>query len=99
MDAAGQPYTPPKYTVSNSVDILNQLRSLVFLRNQVGAHFNLAGSAVPDTDVQQFADLTVKLAESLSCKTCGQIPGKKMTTYFKCSCSSPLEVMVLPLQL
>ncbi|WP_292806470.1 AAA family ATPase [Methylotenera sp.] len=99
VDAAGQPFTPPKYTISNSVDILNQLRSLVFLRNQVGAHFNLAGSAVPDTDVQQFADLTVKLAESLSCKTCGQIPGKKMTTYFKCSCSSPLEVMVLPLQL
>lgn len=90
---------PTKYVTSSSADILNQIRSLNFLRNQVGAHFNVAGSAVSDADVQLFADLTVKLAEALSCATCGQIPGRKAGTHFQCSCTSPFEVRMLPLQL
>lgn len=98
VDALGQPHNPPTYVVSNTAVITTQIRSLTFLRNQVGAHFNVAGSAVPDADVQLFADMTVKLAEALSCPTCGQIPGKKTAVNFQCSCTVPFEVRMLPLQ-
>lgn len=99
IDAAGKPYNPPQYTSSKAAAISGQIRGMAFLRNQVGAHFNVAGAAVADADVQLFADLTVKLAEALSCPTCGQIPGKKTAAHFQCSCTAPLEVRLLPLQL
>lgn len=99
LDAAGDPKDPVGYISSNATHITSQLRSLNFIRSQVGAHFNIAGSAVSDADVQQFADLTVKLAEALSCPTCGQIPGKKTATYFQCSCASLFDVRLLPIQL
>ena len=92
IDAAGQSYNPPKYVPFKSETITSQIRGLTFLRNQVGAHFNVSGAAVADTDVQLFADLTVKLAQALSCPTCGQIPGKKTPTHFQCSCAAPKEV-------
>ena len=92
IDAAGKPYNPPKYVSSKASAITSQIRDMTFLRNQVGAHFNVAGAAVADADVQHFADLTVKLAEALSCPTCGQIPGKKTATHFQCSCTAPNEV-------
>jgi len=98
LDGTGKPYNPPKYVVSTTVAIANQIRGLVFLRNQVGAHFNVAGSVISDADVQQFADLTVKLAETLSCPTCGQIPGKRTVLHFECSCVVPHEARMLPLQ-
>lgn len=99
VDAAGQLYNPPKYVSCKNEAITSQIRGLTFLRNQVGAHFNVAGAAVADADVQDFADLTVKLAQALSCPTCGQIPGKKMATHFQCSCTAPSEVRMQPLQL
>lgn len=99
LDGAGKPKNPAQYVGANSVAITSQIRSLNFLRNQVGAHFNMAGAAVSDADVQLFSDLTVKFAETLSCPTCGQIPGKKMATHFQCSCAVSFEVRMLPLQL
>ena len=99
LDVLGQPKNPVQYIPSSGSAITNQIRSLGFLRNQVGAHFNVAGAAVPDADIQQFADLTVKLAEVLSCPTCGQIPGKRMGDHFQCSCKAPFELRMLPLHL
>lgn len=99
IDGSGKPKVPAQYVSANCVAVMSQIRSLNFLRNQVGAHFNVAGAAVSDADVQQFSDLTVKLAEALSCPTCGQIPGKKMAAYSQCSCTAPFEVRMLPLQL
>lgn len=99
MDAAGQPLTPPKYLSSSPLTIFNKIRGMAFLRNQVGAHFNPAGSTVADADIQDFADLTVKLAEALSCPTCGQIPGRKTAMHFQCSCAAPRDVRMLPLQI
>lgn len=98
LDAGGKPYNPPKYVASSPTAIANQIRSLAFLRNQIGAHFNVAGSVIADADVQQFADLTVKLAEALSCQTCGQIPGKRTAAHFQCSCTEPNAVRMLPLE-
>jgi energy-coupling factor transporter ATP-binding protein EcfA2 len=98
LDASGQPLTPPKYLSSKPLAVVTKIRNMAFLRNQVGAHFNAAGAAVADADIQDFADLTVKLAEALSCPTCGQIPGKKTATHFQCSCTIPHDVRMLPLQ-
>ena len=99
LDGLGKPKIPAQYVSANCVAITSQIRSLNFLRNQVGAHFNMAGAAIADADVQLFSDLTVKLAEALSCPTCGQIPGKKVAPHFQCSCAVPFEVRMLPLQL
>jgi len=99
LDALGQAKNPAQYTAGDVDGITGQIRSLSFLRNQVGAHFNMAGAAISDADIQLFANLTVKLAEALSCETCGQIPGKKTATYFQCSCAAPFEVRMQPLQL
>ena len=92
LDTLGQPKNPAQYVASKVDGITGQIRSLNFLRNQVGAHFNTAGAAISDADIQLLADLTVKLAETLSCEKCGQIPGKKTATYFQCSCAAPFEV-------
>jgi len=97
LDTLGQPKNPAQYVASKVCGITGQIRSMNFLRNQVGAHFNMAGAAISDADIQLFADLTVKLAETLSCETCGQIPGKKTATYFQCSCAAPFEVRMQPL--
>lgn len=99
LDATGKSKNPPQYSAANVSVIAGQIRGMNFVRNQVGAHFNMAGATVSDADVQQFADLTVKLAEALSCVTCGQIPGKKTGSHFQCSCTAPFEARMLPLQL
>lgn len=98
LDASGKPQTPPKYLSSTPLVVVTQIRSMAFLRNQVGAHFNAAGAAVADADIQDLADSTVKLAEALSCPTCGQIPGKKTAAHFQCSCTPPHQVRMFPLQ-
>ena len=53
------------------VDAFNPL---AFIRNQVGCHFNLAGSEVADGDVESFGKATVNLAEALMCPLCGDLP-------------------------
>jgi ABC-type transport system involved in cytochrome c biogenesis ATPase subunit len=98
LDSSGRPFSPPRYLSSKVVAIGNQIRALAFLRNQVGAHFNVNGTVISDADVQEFAGLTVKLAEALSCPTCGQLPGKRTGTHFQCSCTAPREARLLPLQ-
>jgi hypothetical protein len=98
LDGSGQACAPPKYLKSGPAVVFAQIRNLAFLRNQIGAHFNVAGTTISDADVKEFADLTVKLAEAVSCATCGQVPGKKTPAHFQCSCATPYEARMLPLQ-
>ena len=98
LDASGKAQTPPKYGSSIPLAVVTKIRGMAFLRNQVGAHFNAVGAAVADADIQDFAESTVKLAEAISCPTCGQIPGKKTATHFQCSCAVPNDVRMFPLQ-
>ncbi|NBC47322.1 MAG: hypothetical protein GVY22_04880 [Gammaproteobacteria bacterium] len=65
----------------------------------LGAHFNLSGLDLSDAEVEEFAKLTVELAQILSCGTCGQIPGKQGVNHYECSCPRPAVVRILPLQL
>ncbi len=98
LDATGHPLNPPQYSSFKPDGILGQLRALSFIRNQVGAHFNPLGGEIPDSDVEGFADLTVQLAQALSCSICGQIPGRAAGTHFECSCEPAKSVRMLPLQ-
>lgn len=98
-DATGQVVVPADYDKSSLSTTVSSLRSSAFVRNQVGAHYNIAGSAISDNDVSDFADLAVQLAEALSCGTCGQIPSKKMTTHYQCSCKAPNELRMFPLNI
>lgn len=99
LDANNQLIIPIQHVSSNATAILSNLRNNAFIRNQVGAHYNNAGAAISDADVEDFANLAVQLADAVSCTTCGQIPSKKTAAYFQCSCKSPVEVRMLPMQI
>jgi hypothetical protein len=74
-----------KYDISLGVDeikllpIFDELKKLSFIRNQVGAHFNLSGSDVSDTDVEALAKNTLLLAKALTCPESGDFPSRKNT--------------------
>ena len=99
LDTEGNPQTPPAYTVSKEAEaIFTDMRSLAFLRNQVGAHYNAPAADISDADIRRFAELAVRLARALGCDACGQMPGKDTGTHFKCGCREPAEVRLLPLR-
>jgi hypothetical protein len=68
---------------------------LLFIRNQVGCHFNSVGAEVADGDVEAFGNATAALVKALSCKHCGDIPDKRDGSHFRCGCKktkmTPLE--------
>ncbi len=56
-----------------------------WVRNQVGAHFNVAASGISDNMVREFARRALTLAEALICPQCGQLPRKdKSGEYWQC---------------
>lgn len=69
-----------KYTtVIKQVDlkpVIDKLKALKAVRNQVGAHFNFDGSLVSDGDVEDFGNATVEFAELLICPECGALPDR-----------------------
>jgi recombinational DNA repair ATPase RecF len=74
---------------------LEEAGRLSFVRNQVGAHFNLDGTDVPDDDIRAFGEATVSLATALTCSNCGDVPSRSTGDYFLCGCKktkmTPLE--------
>ncbi|MDP2035139.1 MAG: AAA family ATPase [Polaromonas sp.] len=99
IDATGQVIVPTDYDKCSVSTIVASLRASSFVRNQAGAHYNIAGSAISDNDVSDFAALAVQLTEAVSCGTCGQIPSKKTATHYQCSCKTQPGVRMLPLQI
>jgi len=98
LNSAGQPMNPSQFTISKPEGIVGRIRELAFVRNQVGAHFNAAGADIADSDVEAFADLTVQLAEALSCPMCGHIPVRDTGDHYACSCPSVTAVRMSPLK-
>jgi recombinational DNA repair ATPase RecF len=95
----GDPNADVEHETQQPQQTFTKLKQIAFIRNQVGAHFNLAGLDISDAEVEAFANLTVELAQTLSCGVCGQIPGKKGENHYECSCPRPAVVRMLPLQL
>lgn len=56
--------------------LLDSLRELTWIRNQVGAHFNVLGEEISDVDVRKFGEATLALALALICPVSGELPNK-----------------------
>ncbi len=98
IDAAtGNPVNPVQHVNNKLTDLINDLKQSAFVRNQVGAHYNISGTSISDVDVEDFAELCVKLANAISCTICGQIPSKRTATHYQCSCKTN-EMRMIPLQ-
>ncbi len=69
-----------KYSVIEKEILLNpiidRLKQLKTIRNQVGAHYNFDGSLVSDDDIIEFGNTTVEFAELLICPESGELPNK-----------------------
>jgi ABC-type Mn2+/Zn2+ transport system ATPase subunit len=64
--------------------LVDELKELKAVRNQVGAHFNFDGSLVSDDDVETFARQTLVLAELMVCPQKGDFPTRdKSGSYFE----------------
>jgi hypothetical protein len=56
------------------LDIINDLTGMVWLRNQVGCHWNIEGGSVSDQDIDVFVKRTLDLAHLLICEQSGELP-------------------------
>lgn len=59
--------------------VLDKLKPLSLVRNQVGAHYNTLGSDCTDQEVETFANAVVELAELLICPAGGDLPDRSKT--------------------
>jgi energy-coupling factor transporter ATP-binding protein EcfA2 len=67
--------------------IITRIAEMSWIRNQVGCHWNISGLDVSNSDIQQFSDATIELANALVCENCGQLPLRDRTgSYFECRC-------------
>src|SRR3989339_146103 len=70
---------------------LDNLQNTVFVRNDVGCHYDYSGSGVllSDSDVREFGGQVVAFADMLLCDSCGAFPNKnKSGSYWECNCGS-----------
>ncbi len=63
-------------------DIVNQIKELAFIRNQVGAHFNL-DVGVSDSEVEKFGRKTLEFAKLLICPITGELPLSRELDHWK----------------
>ncbi len=56
--------------------IIETLKQLSAIRNQVGAHYNFDGSLVSDTDVSEFGEKVYEFAKLLICPDTGSFPDR-----------------------
>lgn len=62
--------------------VIEDLKKLLFIRNQVGAHFNLDQDA-SDEDVELFGKKSLELGKILICSETGQLPLSKDVDHWK----------------
>jgi hypothetical protein len=78
--------------------ILDPISGLNWIRNQVGCHFSLKGMSISDSEVREFANLTIQLSSALICSNCGELPRKpKSGSDWECTCGQThLVPLVMP---
>lgn len=59
--------------------IIDNIKTLKAVRNQVGTHFTYDGPLFSDNDIEDFAKATVQLAELLICPKDGNLPDRNKT--------------------
>jgi hypothetical protein len=63
--------------------VIDEMKSLKFVRNQVGAHFNFDGALVSDKDIEDFANATIRFTELLICPVNGNLPERNRGTHWE----------------
>jgi len=75
--------------------LIDDIKNLKAVRNQVAAHFTYDGALVSDSDIEDFAKATIKLAELLICPLDGNLPDRnKSGSYWETRSG---EVRLFPL--
>jgi len=97
-DDTGNPTNPAEFNAIQSIGHFTRIRECAFLRNQVGAHYNLTGMNHSDGDIMEFAQLALHFVTAVTCEDCGQIPSRGAGTHFRCSCRQDRATQLLPLQ-
>ena len=92
----GVPAHVPDGADSPVLTAFKKLRSLDFIRNQVGCHHNTCGDEIADAEVEAFGRATVELVSEVTCPYCREVPARRDGTHFCCTCKKsqlyPLEV-------
>ena len=65
----------------------DELFKIVFIRNQVGCHFNLSGATLSDAEVEEFGKKTVDFVKAVVCNHCGDVPRADKSNYRQCTCA------------
>jgi hypothetical protein len=68
--------------------VIEGIREMAFIRNEVGAHFNPGGAEFPEEDARLFARHTVTLIRTLVCRGCGSIAAREKDGCFRCECGA-----------
>jgi energy-coupling factor transporter ATP-binding protein EcfA2 len=68
--------------------LLEAIESITWIRNLVGAHFNIDGMSLSETEVREFALATCALLDALICRKCGELPRKNQGSFFTCGCKA-----------
>ena len=78
--------------------LIDDLTGRAWVRNQVGCHFNLSGSEIPDSEVKDFGEKVLLLAELLICDKCEAFPSSKSSGgHWACQCGKvELHPLILP---
>ncbi|NOT76998.1 MAG: hypothetical protein HOP08_18905 [Cyclobacteriaceae bacterium] len=83
-----EPLADGKYSTTNHTaeialkPVIENIKTLKAVRNQVGAHFTYDGALVSDSDIEEFAKATIQLAELLICPVDGNLPDRNKTGSF-----------------
>jgi hypothetical protein len=99
LNATGKPMNAVLVTHASDATPVSPLSAfkviekMEFIRNQVGAHFNLIGLDVSDRDVEAFGRRTIELADVLCCGACGQVPSVQGQTFYRCRCKDSRSTM------
>ena len=75
-DASGKPDFSAAVSSQHLQPMLEELKKLNAVRNQVGSHFNFDGSLIADTDVRNFGEQVLALAQCLVCPESGGFPDR-----------------------
>ena len=68
--------------------LLDAIDSTTWIRNLVGAHFNMQGMDVSDAQILQFGTATTTLLDALICSGCGELPKKNTGSFYSCGCKA-----------
>jgi hypothetical protein len=75
--------------------LYEKLKTSNLIRNEVGAHYNIAGFDVSNVEVEEFGIHVLALLEAISCSSCKGLPLRKKPSWWECPCgacrSTPVE--------